>query len=134
MRDARALLAAIKSRFDGSEAARLAKGLWIEEAPEGADYPFVTYSLPVNTRELTFGESFETTTVDFDIWGDEDDLSPDAVIAIYNSLTALFDDAELTLAGYSSISIDRQSETLLRDPVYGGWHYHISYEIQLQEA
>lgn len=61
---------------------------------------------------------------------DTTDEGAERAEVVYQLVTAAFDNADLTMANYRTVSLLRQGQHLLPDPD-GGWLYHVLYKFYI---
>ena len=96
------LLEAIMNHFSGSDLAEdVADRLFLDEAPAGAEFPYLVYSIVSASPDKTFSEEFIDTMIQFDIFSAS--TAATEVTNIYNHLKDLFDEQEFTIFGSTLI-------------------------------
>lgn len=105
-------------------------GLFYSEAPQGTAFPYVVYHLITGTPNNTYTEKAENIIIEFLICSSNDSSSE--VDTIYDYLDALYNDCALTVSGYNSIYVSRESfdGAELMD---GIWNKHILYRTEIQK-
>jgi len=138
----KSLLTALYSRFtatSGSPATHnslytaLSGHLYNTVAPQKATLPYGVFLLVSGVPEWTFTENMENCLIQFSLF--DDSTSASNICDAYDALTALYDDCQLTISGYSHLYMQRQSQQLIReeeDP--GTWHYIIEYRIMMEKS
>lgn len=127
-----ALFTGIYSHFNTANALNtsLAGQLYPHEAPESATYPYGVYYLISDVPEYDFSDDRERVAVQFSLFSST--YSSVEIARLYEELKALFDRAELTVAGFRSLSFMRDAAQLIRDEENGTWAYHVDYEALLE--
>ena len=108
--------------------------MYPSEAPQNADFPYVTYELVSGTYDWTFcaDMEFDECVIQFNLFSDNL-ASPVEVNSMFAYLTTLYDWANLTVAGYTSLYMRREFFHLIRDTDAGVWQYVVQYRVMLQE-
>jgi hypothetical protein len=125
----RTFLVVTANDFKTSIGGRLYPGL----APEGATYPYCTYTLITNIPERDSETRFENPDIQFNIYQKRD--GSERVKFIADKLKARLDDAENSFdpTGYFNISVDRINENDLPVQDLSTEGYLVEYIIFLQE-
>jgi hypothetical protein len=107
-----ALLTGITSKMAGSALATTVGGrIYLDEAPEGVAFPYVVF-FPVNGRQVdTFKNKLDDILIQFSLFSTS--KSATEITTMYNNLTALFDDAALSITGYTHIWMIRENFTTI---------------------
>lgn len=100
------------------------------EANQGATFPYCVVSTISHEHDWNFTDTFENVLVQFSIFTNESSASN--IGAHWGKLIALFDDASITVSGYSQVNLYREQSRLLRDPGNNVWHYATDYEVVIQ--
>ena len=125
--------AAASTAFMALIGSRFYKG----NAPTGAVYPYVVYSMIYDNTANTFTDELEDCLFQFSIFSA--DNSSTAVENIFTSLKGVFDQCTLTVTGNTFLHMLRQQATLFQDelPNPNGtgwvWHYAVDYNIMIQK-
>lgn len=130
----KALSTAIYGKLAGSNletdiGGRLYKG----EAPEGAQFPYVVYSIISNTPEYPGGKTIERVLLQFSLYSMASGSTE--IEDMLTHLRALYDDVSLTVTGYSEIYFIREALTTMRDEIttpegtLGLWHFAQEYDV-----
>ena len=98
---------------------------------ERATFPYAVYWLITDSSDWTFTEDIEVLTVQISIFDDEN--SPNRVLTAFEYLKTLFDDAILSVTGYSFVRMHRHDMNMIRDEVMGTWHVSVDYEIEIRK-
>lgn len=85
---------------------------YLGEAPQDTAYPYCIYEQISGVPDRTFTDKYEDVLLQFTLVDSSDSIATiaDAEAKMY----ALFDDAVLTISGYSSITLDRVSNVLVK--------------------
>lgn len=110
-------------------------GLWLEDAPQFADEAdkkdYAVFGFPNIGHEETFTSNMEDPLVQFTLVSFDRDAK--AVGDMFTKLKALFDQCELTVAGFDFIEMRRDVSNLVRDPEDDAWDFMVDYQVQLQK-
>ena len=138
-----ALFVALQNKYEASGSlATQTNGLWYQGEEHSRKSPYLTFLLVSDTADYTMGTSskvVENCLMQLSVWYEDNSEEADSVngleriTVLFDLMTTLFDEASLTIAGYTLIRCFRESSNLLRDPD-GGWAYHTTYRMWLQEV
>lgn len=105
-------------------------GLFYSVAPQGTLFPYVVYHLLTGTPNNTYTEKAENVIIEFLICSDKNSSSE--IDTIYDYLDALYDDCALTVSGYNSIYVSRESfeGAEFED---GVWNKYVLYRTEIQK-
>ena len=106
--------------------------LYLFEADPQSSLPFCTYSLISNDPDFIFSAELTNPLIQFSLYSDSE--SADEVTTNYGYLIALFDDAAITVTGYSTVEFRRSQARLFREPETNLWTYQVDYEIILSKT
>ena len=121
----------IYNKYNGSVSFKGAiTGLFYSEAPQGTLFPYVVYHIITGTPNNTYSEKAENVVVEFLICSD--DNSSNEIDTIYGYLDNLYNDCILTVSGYNSIYVTRESFDGA-EFIDGIWNKHILYRIEIQK-
>jgi len=131
-----ALIDAIVAAFADTALSEAVSGLYYrggtpQPAPTTVQMPYVTFFLVGNVPDNAGSQKCEEPRVQFSIWTSGWDSTE--AMALYPLLRAIYDDALLSVSGYSMITMDRVADNLIPDPG-GGWQYAIDYNVMIQEV
>ena len=102
------LLAGIMTKFTASTVSGNVGGrIYFDQAPDGATYPYIVFSIIVGVPMDTFTEKITDTTIQFDMFSDSSSVTE--ISTIYANLRALFDDATLTVSSNTFLRCTWQS-------------------------
>lgn len=105
-------------------------GLHLEEAPQGTVMPYTTIGLITARPEYHFAGVHEITTIQFDIYAGSNVVRQD----LYTKLTALFDDCRPTVAGYSTLIMERISQQEIREGEQNDvYRYIVEYSVEIEK-
>jgi len=135
-------LTAIYNKFDADATLKASvTGLYLAEAPQGTDYPYITYHLINDTADRTFGTSGtpdekEDIRLQFSIW--DNSSSGETALDIFDYLTSCFDDTTLSVTGYDCVYMTRAFMYILREEGASKeervWHIIVDYYIRLDKS
>lgn len=97
---------------------------------DGAIFPYVTYQITSNVPDWTFEEDFEIFIIQFSIFSDK--KSSIEVLNLFEDLKSLFDDAVLTVVGWTHLFTQRVSGEPVRNQINGVWQQVVDYEILIE--
>ena len=109
-------------------------GLYNTQAPADAAFPYCVFSLISDVPDWTFTENFENCLIQFSLFSKPtgaDKASSSEVCNLFELLKTMLDFVDLTISGYTSISLTREMATLLRANMV--WQYTVTYRILLQD-
>jgi hypothetical protein len=104
--------------------------MYHHEAPQGATFPYVITLAVFEDHDWTFEEEIEEVSVQFSIYTNERSASTAGTIC--GNLKSLYDDADLTVSGYSTVHMIRSNSQLLRDAANNIWQYIVEYDCFLR--
>jgi hypothetical protein len=108
----------------GTPAPGYSKAIYHDEAPGGADYPYVIFSKSAGTPT----EAFQAPSAfEDDIWlvkGIDRNSTADTAEAIQARIQALLNDATLTISGATHTYLRRQSDVQYPETVQGVRYKH----------
>jgi len=98
------------------------------KAPAGSTKPYVLYSFGM-TAQYTVMQNRPPVATDFPTYFDVYSSAAASTEAetIQSYIHAVFDDATLSLTGYSDVLLSRGPEVTLNEEDTGLWHVNISY-------
>ena len=107
------------------------KRFYLYEAPERVVYPYCVYFMVADENDYTFTTQFDNVLIQFSLFSESEGVSE--VSTMFDNLAALYDDATLTVAGYSFIRMVRESANLIKetDPK-NIWHYAVTYNVMIE--
>ncbi len=105
-------------------------GLHHEDAPQGTLMPYATFTLITGRPEYHFAGVHEIGLIQFDIYAESDVVRSD----LYTKLTALFDDCRPTVAGYSTIIMERINQQEIREGEQNDvYRYIVEYSVEIEK-
>ena len=103
-----ALLAAIYSKLTGSALSSDVGGrVYLDEAPAGCEFPYIVFFIVSGVPDNVFNKYGESVMIQFSLFSDSAGAAE--ITDMFNDLTAIYDDAQLTVTGYSMIIMERQN-------------------------
>lgn len=109
---------------------------YLGEAPQDTAYPYCIYEQISGVPDRTFTDKYEDILLQFTLVDSSDSIATiaDAETKMYT----LFDDATLTIAGYTSITLDRESSVLVKkrheiDDAITYWNVIATYRILIEK-
>ena len=131
-------LAAIMTKFSGSELSNDVGGrIFLDEAPEGTEYPYVVFRIIAGTPQDTFKDAIEETLIQFSLYSISDGAAE--ITTMYGHLKSLLDWQLLTVSGDTCIWVMRQNLFTMFDDVttptgtVGLRHWAVDYSILVQD-
>ena len=124
------LATAIKIRYDsgsGNALRALTSGIYPDEAPQNVDRNtiYITYSFIGTPSDWTFETTFDNPLVQFSLWSNK--ATSLSVMEAGAVLITLYNDALLTVSGWTMVRADKVGERVLDDPDKG---YQFIVEMQ----
>jgi hypothetical protein len=108
--------------------------MYLEEAPQNTAYPYAVYSLVNNSPDLYWNSRLEEGTIDFNLYSDST-AGATEITQLYEKLKEQFDDASLTVSGYSHLRFRRENAWLNKMPSEipnkSIWAYTVQYNVLL---
>ena len=121
----------IHSKYSGSSAFKNAiTGLYYSEAPQGTAFPYVVYHFITGIPNNTYTEKAENIIIEFLICSDKNSSSE--IDTIYGHLDDLYNDCTLTVSGYNSIYVTRESFDGA-EFIDGIWNKHVLFRTEIQK-
>ena len=131
------LLTALFSKFSGSDIWNDVGGrVYLEQAPEGTEFPYIVFSIASNAPDWTFTEDFEDTIIQFSLFSSS--TSGVEITTMYADLIALFDDCSLSITSNTFIYMHRQNLTTMIEELTttegtsNVRHWAVDYNIYIQ--
>lgn len=125
------LFDAIFDRFSASALDDILTLLYNTEAEDGAAYPYGVVKLPSNVPGVgEFGVDTEDFLITFTFY---DDATTMTVLGnAFEALKALFDHYDIIVAGYETITMEREPSNIFRKE--GIWVYDVTYKLLIQKG
>ena len=132
------LLAGIMAKTTGSALSTAVGGRISKEGKAAArtTYPHVTFELPITGQQDTFSHDIDDSTLQFNIY--HNSASGSAIAELHDLLRALFDDAVLTVTGYTNVmtvyqnTVQQSTEVTTPSGAEIVEHWAVDYEVILQ--
>ncbi len=126
----KALFNAVFSHYNASGASELLTKMYNTEADSDAEFPYVVMQMVVGSPDdFASGQHFtEDWLIQFNLFDDAADMS--ALLEAYAAVTAAFDFAALTIAGYTFLSCVRPPGSTLQGKDDGVWRITVQYRIK----
>lgn len=112
--------------------------LYEGQAPAGAVFPYVVYSIVSDVPDWNFTDRFEDVLIQFSLFSTAPESTE--VKDMYTHLKALYDDCSLTIAGSTLVWFRRVNTITLIDEVTTTegtemvWTYHVDYEAKVEAS
>jgi hypothetical protein len=133
------LLTAIMTKCAGSALSTDVGGrIFLDEAPEGSEFPYVVFRIIVSGQQDTFSDQIEDTLIRFSLFSISESAAE--ITAIYADLMALFDWQAVTITGGTCIWVVRQGLATMLDDVTtpagtsGLRHWAVDYSILVEKT
>lgn len=108
--------------------AAISSRLYANAAPQDTPFPYVVMTIVSDIFEETFTSDMENIVFQFSIFSNNS--SSEEAGDIFELLKAVYDDTELTVAGYKNFRVVRLENRLEREPD-DAWQYIVDYRINL---
>ena len=110
------LLAAIMTKCAGSNLSSAVAGrIFLDEAPEGTEYPYVVFLIVSDVPDKTFTEIYEDVLLQFSLYSAS--ASAAEISTMYADLKALLDECALTITGSTLVWMWRSNLTTMVDEI-----------------
>lgn len=130
------LITGIYSKFIAAPAndfyTALSGRLYHAEAPQSTTFPYAVVFTVSHEHDWTFEDTFEDVLIQFSIFTQERSAANAGIFWGY--LTTLYDDAVITISGYSQIYMIRDQSRLIRDEESNVWHYSVDYDCKVEKS
>lgn len=114
-------------------AAAVGNRIYYGMAPQSTICPYAVFHILSGNHDFTFREKFDRVTIQFNLF--DDSSSPTELETIYGYLITLFDNASLSVSGYTSIWCNRTVTVPARwIDVEQVWQISVRYDIFLQDT
>ena len=134
-----ALLTAIYSKLTGSALSSDVGGrIYLDEAPPGCEFPYIVFFIVSGVPDNAFNKSGESVTIQYSMFSASSGAAE--ITDMFNDLTALYDDAQLTVTGYSMIIMERQNLVTMVEEIettegkQAVNHWAVDYEAIIQKS
>ena len=81
--------------------------IYLDEAPEGAAFPYVVISIVSSSPDYNFTDCLEDTAIQFSLYSDSSSIAE--LATIYGHLKALFDESVLSITGSTCLHCRRKN-------------------------
>jgi hypothetical protein len=102
----------------------------LNSAPQSSSKPYAVFQLITNNTDYDFTSTFDESEIQIDIIDDNNDSD---ILDLADKCMALFDDCDLTVAGYQFIKMERDFNALIEDPEEEIQRYMIQYTVWLRK-
>ncbi len=89
--------------------------VFLDQAPEGTEFPYIVFFVVSNVPDKTFSEDFEDVTIQFSLFSAS--LGVNEIATIYDDLKSLFDGCALTITGYTHIWMREENLTTIVEDI-----------------
>ena len=129
------LLTAIMTKTAGSALSAAVGGrIYLDEAPEGTEFPYVVFFVVSAVPEKTFTEEYADSLIQFSLFSTSQSAAE--ITAMYADLKSLFDECSLTLSGSTLVWMKlanlatNPEEITTRAGTVGCKHWAADFEIK----
>ena len=133
------LLAAIITKTSDSALSSDVGGrIYLDQAPEGTEYPYIVFFIVVDTPEDVFARDGEDILIQFSLFSTSASVAE--IADMYKDLKALFDNCSFSITNNTLIWMRRDSLTTLMDEhttpsgTIGVKAWHVDYQILTKEG
>lgn len=105
--------------------------MFLQQAPQDTVFPYIVFSFVSGAHEFTFTNRFENVRVQFSIFSTKE--SAIEVEGIRANLWTLYDLCDLSLTGYSSVYMRRETTILTKDD-RPAWNCHTDYRVYVEKT
>ena len=111
--------------------------LFLDRAPEGAEFPYVVFSIVADTPDNTFTDALDDVLIQFSLYSTSS--SATEMTTMYNDLKSLFDDCTFTLSPGTLLSMERVNLTTMVDDIttpsgtVGLKHWAVDYNVKVKD-
>lgn len=133
------LLTAIYSKFSGSTIFSDVGGrVFLDQAPEGTEYPYIVYSIVSDVADWQFVENFEDVVIQFSLFSSSE--SATEISTMYADLKTLFDDCSLTITDNTLLYFQRDNLATFVEDITTleantkVKHWAVDYSIKMQAS
>lgn len=122
---------AIYTLFDDTPSLKaLITDLFYEEAPKGAKFPYVTYTLVTDEKDASFSERIQDMLVRFNYFSKPENGKSTEVENIEDAFDVVFDEAELIVTDRDVALFHRTTRNQLK--VNGVWQMSVLYHCVME--
>lgn len=105
--------------------------MYLQQAPADAVFPYIVFSFVSGMHEFNWSSRFENVRVQFSIFSTKE--SAIEVEGIRGYLWTLYDLCTLSMTGYDSIYVRRESTMLTKDD-RPAWHCATDYRVYVEKT
>jgi hypothetical protein len=128
----RALSIAVEDLFEGSALSTAVAGrMYSYEAPENTPFPYIIHMAPVNETTYTMDTKHNEVDYVFNIVAELGEA--DEAAEILDLLTALYDDCDLSVSGYTFKLMEQRRIQQSHEPGEE-WVFVVQYKVFLEGA
>jgi hypothetical protein len=110
------ILTAIYGKFANSAlSADVGGRIFLDQAPDDCEFPYVVYFIVAANQEKTFTENFTNTLIQFSLFSASEGVTE--ITGMYADLKTLFDECALTIAGNSLVWMREQNLTTMIEDI-----------------
>ena len=125
---------ALYSKISGSDFSTSIGGrFYLHEAPQAATFPYAVYNHISTVPEVASG-GYILEDVSIQITLFSNNKSATEVCDIYDDCIALFDEASLTITGYTNLRMSREFSTMIRDSENNVWQFNVDYRLWAEKT
>jgi hypothetical protein len=112
--------------------------VYLDQAPEGAQFPYVVVSIITGTTDDTFTDKIDDVLIQFSLFSTSKSVTE--ISTMYTDLRALFDNATMTITSNVFLSCKRQNivtmveEITTEEGTETVKHWAVDYNITLKEG
>jgi len=128
------LLTAIMTKTTGSSLSAYVGGrIYLDAAPDGAQFPYVVFFIVSGTPEKTFTEHYTNTLIQFSLFSSSTGATE--ITTMYGNLKSLFDECALSITGSSLVWMKESNlvtmvdNVVLADGTARVKHWSVDFEI-----
>jgi hypothetical protein len=111
---------------DSTLSSDVAGRIFLDEAPQEAEKPYVVFFIVSDVPEKTFTEDFENIIIQFSLFSDSEGAAE--ITTMYNDLKTLFDECTFSITASTLIWTNRVNLTTMFED--GVRHWAVDYEIK----
>lgn len=112
--------------------------IYLDQAPDGAEFPYIVIFIVSNVPEKTFSEDYENTLIQFSLFSASS--SATEITTMYTDLKALFDECSMEIISNTLIWFRRENLTTMVDDItvadatVSVKHYAVDYSLIVQKT
>lgn len=118
------------SALDSDVAGRV----FLDQAPQGVEFPYIVFSIVSDVPEKTYSEDFENVMIQFSLFSISESVSE--IADMYADLKTLFDECSLTITSSTLVWMKRSNLIPMIDEIttvngtLGVKHWAVDYDIK----